>query len=131
LGRHPACRRSARHRPRDGAQLLEKLEPGTELSDQPELPPFAPIAELLTSLRAADEDGINGLPALSQRVEFLFALIGRRLGHPRVRALVTPDVDGDRLQQWCQATAVIIAVQHLYRRPPDDSTELVLRLSRA
>lgn len=199
--------------PETGALLLEKLEPGTKLSDQPELPPFAAIAELLTSLRAADEDGVSGLPALSQRVEFLFALIGRRLGHPRVRALVTPDVaarghrlaadlaangdtglvhgdlhlanvliagparglvaidprpclgdrtfdvvdwavgrattagelaeriqrlcalipdlDGDRLQQWCQATAVINAVQHLYRRPPDDTTELVLQLSRA
>jgi streptomycin 6-kinase len=194
-----------------GALLLEKLEPGTKLSDQFELPPLAEIAELLTSLRAADKEGAVQLPTLAQRVDFLYALIGRRLGHPRVSALVTPDVaarghrlarelaangdpglvhgdlhpanvldagsvrglviidprpclgdrtfdaidwalgratteqelaerihrlcalipdlDGDRLRRWCQATAVIIAVQHLYRRPLDERTELLVQLA--
>jgi streptomycin 6-kinase len=194
-----------------GALLLEKLEPGTKLSDQVELPPLAEIAELLTSLRAADEEGTDQLPTLAQRVDFLYALIGRRLGPRRVSALVTPDLaarghrlarelaangdrglvhgdlhpanvldagsvrglviidprpclgdrtfdaidwalgratteqelaerihrlcalipdlDGDRLRRWCQATAVIIAVQHLYRRPPDERTELLLQLA--
>lgn len=198
--------------PQTGALLLEKVEPGTKLSDQPELPPLSEIAELLTSLRAADRESTGQLPALAQRVDFLYALIGRRLGHPRVSALVTPDLaarghrlaqelatngdgglvhgdlhpanvlragsarglvvidprpclgdrtfdavdwalarattteelaeriqrfcalipelDGDRLRRWCQATAVIIAVQHLYRRPPDDTTNLVLQLAR-
>ncbi len=199
-----------------GALLLEKLEPGTKLSDQLELPPLAEIAGLLTSLRtedAAAQDGTDQLPTLAQRVDFLFALIGRRIDHPRVSALVTPDMvarahrlaqelatsgdrglvhgdlhpanvldagpvrglvvidprpclgdrtfdaidwalarattaaglaerihrlcalipdlDGERLRRWCQATAVIIAVQHLYRRPPDDTTELVLQLAAA
>lgn len=196
-----------------GALLLEKLEPGTRLSDQLELPPLAEIAALLTSLRAADEEGMDQLPTLAQRVDFLFTLIGRRLSHRRVSALVTPDMaarghrlarelamngdpglvhgdlhpanvltagpirglvvidprpclgdrtfdvvdwamgrataaaelaeriqrlctlipdlDGARLRRWCQATAVIIAVQRLYRRPPDDTTELVLQLAAA
>jgi streptomycin 6-kinase len=196
-----------------GALLLERLEPRTKLSNQLELPPLEEIAGLLTSLRAAAEDGTDQLPTLAQRVDFLFALIGRRLGHPRVSALITPDLatrghrlaqelatsgdpglvhgdlhpanvltagparglvvidprpclgdrtfdvidwalarattpaevteriqrlctfipdlDGDRLRRWCQATAVIIAVQHLYRRPPDDTTELVLQLAAA
>lgn len=198
--------------PESGALLLEKLEPGTKLSDQPELPPFAAVAELLTGLRVEGKNDLSGLPALSHRMEFLFALIGRRLGHPRVRALVTPDLaarghrlaaelaanggtglvhgdlhpgnvliagparglvaidprpclgdrtfdvidwaigrattagelagriqrlcalipdlDGGRLTDWCQATAVIIAVQHLYRRPPDGTTDLLLELAR-
>lgn len=194
-----------------GALLLEKLEPGTKLSAQLELPPLEEIAELLTCLRAATQDGTDQLPTLAQRVDFLFALTGRRIGHPRLSALVTPDMavrghrlaqelatsgdrglvhgdlhpanvlyagptrglvvidprpclgdrtfdvidwalarattaaglderiqrlcalipdlDGERLRRWCQATAVIIAIQHLYRRPPDDTTELVLQLA--
>jgi streptomycin 6-kinase len=196
-----------------GALLLEKLKPGTKLSDQPELPPLPEIAELLISLRAAGQDGTDQLPTLAQRVDFLFALIERRLGHPRVSALVTPgmaarghrlaqelatsgdhglvhgdlhpanvltagpvrglvvidprpclgdrtfdaidwalarvttaaglaerigrlcalipDLDDERLRRWCQAIAVIIAFQHLYRRPPDGTTELVLQLAAA
>jgi streptomycin 6-kinase len=194
-----------------GALLLEKLEPGIKLSDQAGLPSLADLAELLISLRAADPKGLHRLPALAQRVDFLFTLIGRRLGHPRVSALVTsgmaarghrlaqklaaggdtglvhgdlhpanvltagsdrglvvidprpcfgdrtfdavdwalgraatvnevtsriqqlcahmPGLDGDRLRYWCQATAVIVAVQRLYRRPPDDATKLLLQLA--
>ncbi len=52
---------------------------------------------------------------LSDRIERLCAL--------------DPDLDADRLGQWCQATAVIIAVQHLYRRPPDATTKFLLRLA--
>ena len=40
-----------------------------------------------------------------------------------------PDLNADRLGQWCQATAVIIAVQHLYRRPPDATTTFLLQLA--
>jgi len=42
---------------------------------------------------------------------------------------VDPDLDAGRLGQWCQATAVVIAVQHLYRRPPDATTKFLLRLA--
>jgi streptomycin 6-kinase len=194
-----------------GALLLEKVEPGSRLADQPVLPSLAEIAGLLASLRVTDADHDGRLPAQAERVEFLFGLIGRRLSHPRVRPLVTPDlaerghrlarslaagghtelVHGDlgppnvliagperglvaidprptlgdrtadaidwaigratsaaelgdrierlcaidpdleagRLRQWCQATAVIIAVQHLYRRPPDATTRFLLQLA--
>ncbi len=194
-----------------GALLLEKVEPGARLADQPGLPSFTEIAGLLASLRVADADYYGQLPAQAERVEFLFGLIGQRLSHPRVRPLVTPDLaerghrlarslaagghtglvhgdlgppnvltagpdrrlvvidprptlgdrtadaidwaigratsaaeledrierlcaldpdlDADRLGLWCQATAVIIAVQHLYRRPPDATTTFLLRLA--
>ena len=194
-----------------GALLLEKVEPGARLADQPGLPSFTEIAGLLASLRVAGAELRGGLPAQAERVEFLFGLIGRRLSHPRVRPLVSadlaergqrlarslaagentdlvhgdlglpnvliagperglvaidprptlgdrtadaidwaigratsaaeledrierlcaldPDLDAGRLGQWCQAMAVVIAVQHLYRRPPDATTTFLLRLA--
>jgi streptomycin 6-kinase len=208
-----------------GALLLEKVEPGSRLSDQPGLPSFEEIARLLTSLRVPGGDQLDQLPPLAERVEFLFALIGRRRSHPRVTPLVPadlvarghrlardlavdgsaglvhgdpglvhgdpglvhgdlglpnvldagpgrglvaidprpcrgdrtvdaidwavarttsltglrerierlgtliPDLDGDRLEQWCQATAVINVVQTCYRRPPDKTTRFLLRLA--
>ncbi len=78
--------------PGTGALLLEKIEPGARLIDQPGLPPLEALAALVTSLRAADESGTGELPTLAKRVEFLFALIGRRRDHPRVSALVTLDM---------------------------------------
>ncbi len=198
--------------PETGALLLERVEPGIRLADQPELPPFTAIAELLAALRVTDGDLAGRLPALVQRTEFLFTLIARRRRRPQVSALVTPDMvtrgrrlsrklatsggaaglvhgdlgppnvllggparglvaidprpcfgdytsdaidwalgrsttagelrdrierlcallpglDGDRLLEWCQGTAVIIAVQYLYRRPPDQTTPLLLELA--
>ena len=75
-----------------GALLLEEIEPGTRLADQPGLPSFEEIAGLLASLRVADADHGGRLPAQAERVDFLFGLIGRRLSHPRVRPLVTADL---------------------------------------
>jgi streptomycin 6-kinase len=204
--------------PETGALLLEKVEPGSRLSDQPGLPSFEQIARLLASLRVTGGDQLDQLPALAERVEFLFALIGRRRSHPRVSPLVPPDLvarghrlarelaadgaaglvhgdpglvhgdlglpnvldagpvrglvaidprpcrgdrtvdaidwavgretsltglrerierlgalipdlNGDRLEQWCQATAVIIVVQSCYRRPPDRTTRFLLQLA--
>jgi streptomycin 6-kinase len=222
-----------------GALLLEKVEPGARLSDQPGLPSFEEIARLLASLRATGGDPLDQLPTLAERVEFLFALIGRRRSHPRVSPLVPPDLvtrghrlarelaadgaaglvhgdpglvhgdpglvhgdpglvhgdpglvhgdlglpnvldagpgrglvaidprpcrgdrtvdaidwavgrvtsltglrerierlgalapnlNGDRLEQWCQATAVINVVQSCYRRPPDKTTRFLLQLA--
>ena len=193
-----------------GALLLEKVEPGIRLADQPDLPSFTEIAGLLASLRVADADYGGRLPPQAERVEFLFALIGRRrtthgsgrwwhrtwwsgrTGWPGAwppggyragargsrpaerpdggagRGLVAidprptvgdrtadaidwaigratsaaelsdrierlcaldQDLDADRLGRWCQATAVIIAVQHLYRRPPDATTKFLLELA--
>ncbi len=73
-----------------GALLLEKVEPGTKVSDQPELPPASEMAELLTGLHgAASYDG-GQLPTLAQGVESLFARIGGLLSNPRVSPLVAP-----------------------------------------
>jgi streptomycin 6-kinase len=204
--------------PETGALLLEKVEPGSKLSDQPGLPSFEQIATLLVSLRVTSGDQLDQLPTLAERVEFLFALIARRRSHPRVSALVPPDLvarghrlarqlaadgtaalvhgdlglvhgdlglpnvldggpgrelvaidprpcrgdrtadaidwavgratsltefrerierlaalledlNGDRLEQWCQATAVINVVQSCYRRPPNDTTRFLLQLA--
>jgi streptomycin 6-kinase len=197
--------------PETGALLLEKVEPGSKLSDQPGLPSFEQIATLLVSLRVTSGDQLDQLPTLAERVEFLFALIARRRSHPRVSVLVAPDLvarghrlarelaadgtadlvhgdlglpnvldggpgrelvaidprpcrgdrtadaidwavgratsltelrerierlaalledlNGDRLEQWCQATAVINVVQSCYRRPPNDTTRFLLQLA--
>ena len=204
--------------PETGALLLEKVEPGAKLSDQPVLPSFEEIARLLASLRTTGGGPLDQLPPLAERVEFLFALIGRRRSHPRVSSLVppdlvarghrlarelaadgaaglvhgdpglvhgdlglpnvldggpgrglvaidprpcrgdrtvdaidwavgrvtslaglrerierlgalVPDLNGDRLEQWCQATAVINVVQTCYRRPPDKTTRFLLQLA--
>jgi streptomycin 6-kinase len=211
--------------PETGALLLEKVEPGAKLSDQPGLPSFEEIARLLASLRVTGRDPLDQLPTVAERVEFMFALIGRRRSHPRVTELVppdlvarghrlardlaadaaaelvhggpglvhggpglvhgdlglpnvldggpgrglvaidprpcrgdrtvdaidwavgrttslaglrerierlgalVPDLNGDRLEQWCQATAVINVVQTCYRRPPDKTTRFLLQLA--
>lgn len=216
--------------PETGALLLEKVEPGSRLSDQPGLPSFEQIARLLAGLRVTGGDQLDQLPTLAERVEFLFALIARRRSHPRVSPLVPPDLvarghrlarelaaDGaagpvaaglvpgdpglvhgdpglvhgdlglpnvldagpvrglvaidprpcrgdrtadaidwavgratsltglrdrierlgalipdlnsDRLEQWCQATAVINVIQSCYRRPPDNTTRFLLQLA--
>ena len=46
----------------------------------------------------------------------------------QLSALV-PGLDSDRLWQWCAATAIIIAVQHLYRHPPNATIALMLQLA--
>jgi len=222
--------------PETGALLLEKVEPGARLSDQPGLPSFEQIARLLASLQVTGGDQLGQLPTLAERVEFLFALITRRRSHPRVSPLVppdlvarghrlarelaadgaadgaaglgprdpgpvpgdpglvhgdlglvhgdlglpnvldagpvrglvaidprpcrgdrtadaidwalgratsltglrdrierlgafVPDLNGDRLERWCQATAVINVVQSCYRRPPDKTRRFLLQLA--
>ena len=79
--------------PEDGALLLERLRPGTKLRDAGALPPARELAELLTSLRAPATEGLTGsLPTLSQRIDFIFNLIEKRLSSPRVAALVRPEL---------------------------------------
>src|SRR3984957_15174840 len=38
-------------------------------------------------------------------------------------------MDRDRLWRWCQATAPALAVLRLARRPPDDTTQLLMKLA--
>lgn len=42
---------------------------------------------------------------------------------------LVPDLDSDRLWRWCQATAAALAILRLRRRPPDDTTQLLLKLA--
>jgi streptomycin 6-kinase len=42
---------------------------------------------------------------------------------------LVPGLDGDRLWAWCQASAVIIVVQHLHNRPADSRIPVLLRLA--
>ncbi len=201
--------------PDRGALLLERLRPGTKLWDEEVLPPTGQMADLLTGLRADSGNLTGQLPDLSQRIEFIFGLIRRRLTGPRVAPLITPDLvtrghelartlastgptavvhgdlhlaniltalprrlvaidprpclgdptfdavdwviarattgpasqqvdqrieelcglvpglDAGRLWSWCQASAVIIAVQRLHRRPADESIPFLLQLAGA
>lgn len=78
--------------PGSGVLLLEELTPGTKLSEQPELPPLTDVADLLTALRNAPPVGSGRLPSLSERVDFLFSLVGRHHTNPRVARLVTADL---------------------------------------
>jgi hypothetical protein len=73
-----------------GALLLEKIEPGTKVSDEPELPPASEVAELLIGLRGTTSYDGGRLPTLAQGVESLFARIGGLLSDPRVSPLVAP-----------------------------------------
>jgi streptomycin 6-kinase len=81
-----------------GALLLEKIEPGTKASDQPEFPSPSEVAALLAGLReTAAYDG-GQLPALASGMEPMFARIGGLLSDSRVSPLVSPEVlaDGHR-----------------------------------
>jgi streptomycin 6-kinase len=194
-----------------GALLLELIEPGTKVSDEPEVPPVNEIAELLTGLRGAAEYDHGQLPTLAQGVESMFSRIGGLLSNPQVSPLVAPHVlddghqrarelaangptgllhgdlhlsnilraertrglvaidprpgvgdptfdaidwtldratsidqvheridrlcklvpglDPDRLWGWCQATAAALAILRLRRRPPDATTQLLLKIA--
>ncbi|MBV9795195.1 MAG: phosphotransferase [Actinobacteria bacterium] len=196
-----------------GALLLARLRPGTKLNDAARGPSAEEMAGLLTGLRVSAAASIQELPPLSERIGFIFGLIGRRRTSPRVAPLVSPELidrsdqlarslarpdravpaglvhgdlhfanilvagspcrlvaidprpsvgdptfdavdwvlaprardqleprvaelgrlipglDPDRLWAWCQASAVIIAVQHLYRRPADQTIPFLLDLA--
>ena len=194
-----------------GALLLANIEPGTKVSDEPEVPPVNEVAELLTGLREAAKYDHGQLPTLAQGMESMFSRIGGLLSNPQVSPIVAPHVlddgyqrarelatngpmgllhgdlhlsnilragrtrglvaidprpgvgdltfdaidwtldrvtsidevheridrlcklvpglDRDRLWGWCQATAVALAILQLRRRPPDGTTQLLLKIA--
>lgn len=194
-----------------GALLLENIEPGTKVSDEPEVPPVNEVAELLTGLREAAKYDHGRLPTLAQGIESMFSRIGGLLSNPQVSPLVAPQVlndgyqrarelatngpmgllhgdlhlsnilragrtrglvaidprpgvgdftfdaidwtldrvasidevqeridrlcklvpglDHGRLWGWCQATAAALAILRLRRRPPDATTQLLLKIA--
>ncbi len=71
-----------------GALLLEKIEPGTKVSDEPEIPPASEVAELLTGLRETSKYDSGQLPTMAQGVESMFSRIGGLLSDPQVSPLV-------------------------------------------
>ena len=67
-----------------GALLLERVQPGTRLADEPDPWPLEDVAPMLSDLRQPVEPAAgSGLPGLRQRVEFVFELTrGRLRRHP-------------------------------------------------
>jgi hypothetical protein len=71
-----------------GALLLEKIEPGTKASDEPQGPPADEAAELLTGLRETAKYDSGQLPTMAQGMESMFSRIGELLSNPRVSPVV-------------------------------------------
>jgi streptomycin 6-kinase len=195
----------------EGALLLEHIEPGTKVSDEPGIPPVHDIAALLAGLRETATYDAGQLPTVTQGLESMFTRIGGLLSNPQVSAVVAPHIlddghrrarelasespnglvhgdlhlsnilragpgrglvaidprpsvgdpafdavdwalyrltslaevherigrlstlvpgmDPDRLWGWCQATAPVLAVLRLRRRPPDATTQLLLEVA--
>jgi streptomycin 6-kinase len=78
-----------------GALLLEDIEPGTKVSDEPQVPPVNEVAELLTGLRETANYDAGQLSTLAQGLESMFSRIGGLLSHPQVSALVARQVLDD------------------------------------
>jgi streptomycin 6-kinase len=78
-----------------GALLLEHIEPGTKVSDEPQIPPANEVAELLTGLRETAKYDAGQLPTMAQGVESMFSRIGGLLSNPQVSAVVAPHVLDD------------------------------------
>jgi streptomycin 6-kinase len=82
-----------------GALLLENIEPGTKVCEEPQLPPVSEVAGLLAGLReTATYDG-GQLSTLAQGIESMFSRIGVLLSNPRVSSLISPQVLDDGYQR--------------------------------
>jgi streptomycin 6-kinase len=82
-----------------GALLLENIEPGTKVSDEPEVPPVHEVAELLTGLRETTAYDDGQLPTLAQGMDSMFSRIGGLLSNPQASLLVAPQVLDDGYQR--------------------------------
>ena len=88
--------------PEAGALLLEHVEPGTRVSDEPHVPSVRDVAELLTGLRETADYDPGQMPTLAQGMEPMFSRIGGLLNHPRVSALVARQVLDDGYHRACE-----------------------------
>ena len=79
--------------------LLENIEPGTKVSDEPEVPPVDEVADLLTGLRETARYDAGQLPTLAQGMESMFSRIGGLLSNPQVSPLVARQVLDDGYRQ--------------------------------
>jgi streptomycin 6-kinase len=84
-----------------GALLLERIEPGTKVSDEPRVPPAGEVAELLTGLRETAGYDAGPLPTLTQGMESMFSRIGGLLDHPQVSPLVGRPVLDEGYRRAC------------------------------
>jgi streptomycin 6-kinase len=82
-----------------GALLLENIEPGIKVSDEPEVPPVNEVAELLTGLRETAQYDDGQLPTLAQGMESMFTRIGGLLSNPKASPLVAPQFLDDGYQR--------------------------------
>ena len=78
-----------------GALLLERIEPGTKVSDEPRIPPIHEAAELLTGLRETASYNAGQLPTMAQGMESMFSRIAGLLSDPQVSAVVARQVLDD------------------------------------
>jgi streptomycin 6-kinase len=78
-----------------GALLLEHIEPGTKVSDEPRVPPVDEVAALLTGLRETVKYDARRLPTMAQGLESMFSRVGGLLSNPRVSAVVARQVLDD------------------------------------
>jgi streptomycin 6-kinase len=81
--------------PEAGALLLENIEPGTKVSDEPRIPPVDEVAGLLAGLRETASYDAGQLPTLAQGMDSMFARIGGLASNPQVSPLVARHVLDD------------------------------------
>ncbi len=107
------------------ANILIARQPG--LADQPDQPdqPDPP-----GRLVAIDPRPCLGDPDFDA-VDWVLAPAPAGTPEHRIDELcgLVPGLDADRLWAWCQATAVIIVVQHLHNRPADARIPFLLQLA--
>ena len=86
-----------------GALLLERVQPGTRLADEPDPWPLEDVAPMLSDLRQPVVPAIgSGLPDLRQRVEFVFELTrGRLRRHPAAAGRVPSGLVEDACLSAC------------------------------
>jgi streptomycin 6-kinase len=73
-----------------GALVLERVRPGTKVSESAVLPSLAAFAELLAGLRDKPREDITSLRSSEEGIEFIYGLIARRAADPHVGAFVSP-----------------------------------------
>jgi streptomycin 6-kinase len=78
-----------------GVLLLEHIEPGTKVSDEPQIPPVNEVAELLTGLRETANYDAGQLPTMAEGMESMFSRIGGLLSNPQMSAVVARQVLDD------------------------------------
>lgn len=76
-----------------GTLLMEAIRPGTALADDSSRIRLGEIARLVRDLHnSPDDEVLTEFPPLIERVEFIFAFLGRLLEKPAVASVVSADL---------------------------------------